>query len=254
MKQLIKWGLAMIALTAISFSQLNAQTTHTLTPTDDVWYKDNFSGGVTFNTNELKVRGADEEYAYLKFDLSSFSGDVTAASLELTLTNSTGGGVIDIFKSSDVSWTEAAGFNTANRPMYNASTDQVNTDAPSSYGTTNTPYTWTLDPATLSTGAQLTLVVSKASARNIFGSSESASPPQLTITVSDSGGGATCDDGIQNGDETGVDCGGSNCPACPTCSDGIQNGNETGIDCGGDCSACAGCDDGIQNGDETGVD
>ena len=25
----------------------------------------------------------------------------------------------------------------------------------------------------------------------------------------------TCDDGIQNGNETGVDCGGSNCPACP---------------------------------------
>mgnify|MGYP000067064432 CR=1 FL=1 len=26
---------------------------------------------------------------------------------------------------------------------------------------------------------------------------------------------ATCDDGIQNGDETGVDCGGPDCPACP---------------------------------------
>ncbi|MFK7781718.1 ASPIC/UnbV domain-containing protein, partial [Psychroserpens sp.] len=47
----------------------------------------------------------------------------------------------------------------------------------------------------------------------------------------------TCTDGIQNGDETGVDCGGS-CPdACPepTCFDGIQNGDETGIDCGGSC-------------------
>ncbi|MEL6942903.1 MAG: T9SS type A sorting domain-containing protein, partial [Bacteroidota bacterium] len=50
----------------------------------------------------------------------------------------------------------------------------------------------------------------------------------------------TCDDGIQNGDETGVDCGGSDCPACPepTCDDGIQNGNETGVDCGGDCAPC----------------
>ena len=25
---------------------------------------------------------------------------------------------------------------------------------------------------------------------------------------------ATCDDGMMNQDETGVDCGGSNCPAC----------------------------------------
>lgn len=66
---------------------------------------------------------------------------------------------------------------------------------------------------------------------------------------------STCNDGIQNGDETGVDCGGSNCPACPTCTDGIQNGDETGIDCGGsNCPACPTCNDGIQNGNETGID
>ncbi|MEL6943147.1 MAG: hypothetical protein AAFO82_10805, partial [Bacteroidota bacterium] len=65
----------------------------------------------------------------------------------------------------------------------------------------------------------------------------------------------TCDDGIQNGDETGIDCGGSDCPACPTCDDGIQNGDETDVDCGGnDCPACPTCDDGIQNGNETGID
>ena len=52
----------------------------------------------------------------------------------------------------------------------------------------------------------------------------------------------TCTDGIQNGDETGVDCGGTTCSPCvtpPTCTDGIQNGDETGIDCGG--SSCAPC-------------
>ena len=49
----------------------------------------------------------------------------------------------------------------------------------------------------------------------------------------------TCDDGYQNGNETGVDCGGS-CPnICPTCVDGFQNGDETGVDCGG--SSCAPC-------------
>ena len=64
---------------------------------------------------------------------------------------------------------------------------------------------------------------------------------------------ATCTDGIQNGDETGVDCGGS-CAACPTCNDGIQNGDETDIDCGGSCDPCPTCTDGIQNGDETGID
>ncbi len=69
----------------------------------------------------------------------------------------------------------------------------------------------------------------------------------------------TCNDGIQNGDETGVDCGGScePCETVPTCNDGIQNGDETGVDCGGSCEPCEAeptCDDGIQNGDETGVD
>ena len=66
----------------------------------------------------------------------------------------------------------------------------------------------------------------------------------------------TCVDGIMNGDETGVDCGGSNCAPClPTCEDGIMNGDETGIDCGGpDCTDCPTCDDGVMNGDETGVD
>ncbi|MEL6141125.1 MAG: cohesin domain-containing protein, partial [Bacteroidota bacterium] len=66
----------------------------------------------------------------------------------------------------------------------------------------------------------------------------------------------TCNDGVQNGNETGIDCGGPDCPACPaTCSDGIQNGNETGVDCGGpDCPACPTCNDGIQNGNETGID
>lgn len=55
-------------------------------------------------------------------------------------------------------------------------------------------------------------------------------------------GPASCDDGIQNGDETGVDCGGPDCAACPTCDDGIQNGNELGVDCGGpDCAPCP-CD------------
>ena len=82
-----------------------------------------------------------------------------------------------------------------------------------------------------------------------FGASE-------TTNFCISGGPApTCNDGIQNGNETGVDCGGPDCSPCPTCNDGIQNGSETGVDCGGpDCAACPTCDDGIQNGNETGVD
>ncbi len=64
----------------------------------------------------------------------------------------------------------------------------------------------------------------------------------------------SCNDGLQNGDEIGVDCGGASCPSCPTCFDGVQNGTETDIDCGGNCTACPTCTDGVQNGDEIGID
>lgn len=68
---------------------------------------------------------------------------------------------------------------------------------------------------------------------------------------------ANCSDGIQNQDEMGIDCGGSICctPCAPTCDDGIQNQGETEIDCGGpNCAVCPTCFDGIQNQDETGPD
>ena len=69
---------------------------------------------------------------------------------------------------------------------------------------------------------------------------------------------STCTDGVANGDESDIDCGGSSCQPCadnqactgpddcasgvcnatciaPTCSDGVQNGTELGADCGGPC-------------------
>lgn len=59
---------------------------------------------------------------------------------------------------------------------------------------------------------------------------------------------ASCTDGILNQGEYKVsvdlaggtisDCGGPNCPGCPTCSDGIRNQGEQGVDCGGPCSSC----------------
>lgn len=54
------------------------------------------------------------------------------------------------------------------------------------------------------------------------------------------GSNASCFNGLQDGNETAVDCGGD-CPPCPTCDDGIKNGDETGVDCGGsDCEPCTG--------------
>lgn len=74
---------------------------------------------------------------------------------------------------------------------------------------------------------------------------------------------AMCADGVRNGNETGIDCGG-NCPGCPaggicrvnadcssgscvlglcgastTCTNNVLDPGETDIDCGGSCPACA---------------
>src|SRR5690606_969820 len=75
----------------------------------------------------------------------------------------------------------------------------------------------------------------------------------------------SCTDGVQNGDESDIDCGGA-CPGCPDgarcgggadcqsgmcdgatcvanmCSDGLLNGSESDIDCGG--AQCPPCGDG----------
>lgn len=71
---------------------------------------------------------------------------------------------------------------------------------------------------------------------------------------------ATCADGVQNGSETGVDCGGAECLAlfpAKTCADGIGCGSSS--DCtSGFCNTtthlCATptCSDGLKNGAETG--
>jgi len=70
--------------------------------------------------------------------------------------------------------------------------------------------------------------------------------------------GELCGDGLLNGNEEEIDCGGPDCDACPTCIDGEMNGDEIGIDCGGDdCPDCitdGDCTNGEIDGDELYVD
>ena len=66
-----------------------------------------------------------------------------------------------------------------------------------------------------------------------------ASPP---ADVCNAEGACRCHDGVKNGDEEGVDCGGS-CDRCEgTCDDRLLNNGESSIDCGG--ARCPGCPDG----------
>ncbi len=50
---------------------------------------------------------------------------------------------------------------------------------------------------------------------------------------------ASCTDGVRNGSETGIDCGGS-CAACATCGDGTCSATESCSSCASDCGVCSG--------------
>lgn len=66
-----------------------------------------------------------------------------------------------------------------------------------------------------------------------------------------------CDDSLLNGTEEEIDCGGAFCDPCPTCTDLEMNGEEIGIDCGGTCPPCSesnNCTNGIMEGNELWID
>ena len=75
---------------------------------------------------------------------------------------------------------------------------------------------------------------------NFLAANFSYGPPTKPLSVVNADT-PTCNDGVQNQNEEGVDCGGL-CPTCETCFDGIENCHEglceLGIDCGGRCMPC----------------
>ncbi len=100
---------------------------------------------------------------------------------------------------------------------------------------------------------------------------DAAAPADATAsTTPDAALAEGCSDGVKNGDETGVDCGGTCAPAkrcadgaacrsgndcassacngtcqAPSCADGVKNGTETGFDCGGSCAPVKKCGTGV---------
>jgi hypothetical protein len=84
-----------------------------------------------------------------------------------------------------------------------------------------------------------------------------ASPPPVSPPPSPpAASGPTCSDGIKNGSETGVDCGGPNCPRCEigrTCAVNTDCGTSRcgdGLGSGNTCRSCA--EDGVCGTDANG--
>ena len=68
----------------------------------------------------------------------------------------------------------------------------------------------------------------------------SCCPQGEAVAHSTDCGAPRCNDWERNGDEAGVDCGGSCEPCPPSCDDGLDNNGEDGVDCGGPCEAACG--------------
>jgi len=89
-----------------------AQSEETLNPTDDVYLQN----GVRYNDETLRLEsGSRVRESFLKFDLSSINGTITALELELTVYDDSGTGLLNVYKGVGNNWTEL-NLSNANKP------------------------------------------------------------------------------------------------------------------------------------------
>ncbi len=180
----------------------------------------------------LRVEQGNRE-TYLKFDLSSFSGPVTEATLQMEVASDPGNGTLEVFLGSGSNWTET-GLNGANRPSTVGSALATLTGT-HSVGQTKT---WNLNVAQLTSGGPLTLIVKHSNGNDVaFASDETAQAPRLTITA----GSIVPVDNDGDGFDNDVDCDDNDptvFPGAPELCDGKDNdcdglvdGDDPGTDC-----------------------
>ncbi len=209
--------------------------------------------------------GTASRLALLRFDLTPipFNVPVAYAGLDLAVAQATGVGTASLYRALSP-WSETTATWTSFASDYDASTvwGSFQPKAAQSAGghavvdVTGIVQAW-------NAGAYPNhglAILEDAGARAALGSSEAGNAalrPALTVCYAN----PSCSDGLLNGLESDLDCGGS-CTPCadgqtcvsatdcqnavclagvcqsPTCNDGLQDGTETGVDCGSSCPAC----------------
>ena len=184
---------------------------------------------------------------------------------------------VGVEQDSNSSSTATTGGGSGSSPTADPSTDPTsdtpttgsdsNTTILTSLSDTGTGVDPTTDPTTATSGPGSSGMISTDSDSETASSTATGTSGSSSSSGSDSSSSTGplpegCDDGLQNGDETDKDCGGS-CPACAldlmclvdadcdslsceggvcveaTCDDGKQDGVETDVDCGGGvCDLC----------------
>ncbi len=125
----------------------------------------------------LRVEEGNRE-TYLKFDMSSFSGPITEATLQMQVASDPGNGDLEVFLGSDSDWTET-GLNGGNKPSAVGS-PLANVSGTHSLGQTKT---WNLDVSNIVGGDKITLIIKHSNGNDVaFASDETLKAPQLLIT------------------------------------------------------------------------
>ncbi|NJM79591.1 MAG: carbohydrate-binding protein [Flavobacterium sp.] len=167
-----------INLNKVTFTEIvPVSQTYTLSPIQDAYLE----GGTRFNSEDLRVESG-RRVSYLQFDLSGISGTITEASLKLGVSSDPGNGTIIVNKGNTNNWTEN-NITTSNAPSSGVLLGSLNTTYNSGQS-----YIWTLTPASISSGAILSLVIIHTAGNDVsFASDENTTTalrPILTIKAS----------------------------------------------------------------------
>jgi len=107
-----KFSLATIVLALVLFARsASAQSPQDFYPTEDVYIED---GSRKDYDNRLRIQ-KNKRVTYLKFDLGSINGTITAAELKLTEANEVGSGPLRVYLGTYNDWTES-NISTSNPP------------------------------------------------------------------------------------------------------------------------------------------
>ena len=166
---------AIAGAVAFSVSSATANTSTSLNPVADTWVTSAAPSSANGSNHNLRVDGSPKMTAYLRFDLRSVSGTVTAASLQLFADSSSSAG-ISVHPVASTNWSEA-GTTYATAPAMGS--------ASSSSGPVASGQTVRVQVASMvAPGNLVSFGVTDNNGTEIsFESREGAHPPVLVVTL-----------------------------------------------------------------------
>ncbi len=138
-------------------------------------------GGAVNNGQIVRVEN-NNRVAYLKFDLSNVSGNITKAQLKVLVNSDPGNGNVIVSKGSSNNWTEG-NLSNANKPNPTATLGGLNTNY-----NVGQSYTWNLDASQISGGGLLTLIMTQTSGNDFAFAARESNLQEAQLIIETNGG------------------------------------------------------------------